>query len=359
MTTNDTPTTPPPEGTTEPRHPMPGWAGLARAAGWTAADRPSPPVPAAEDDAVLDRATDAAMHQARGYPSNGTERDHWRGVARAALDAAGVPALHETITYLRNTQAAYSAALARANAREAEVRQQVADLRGRIEAWIRHGESVPSDVTTYDRWIVHSELRAALAGDTTEAGPEGPFDLPMSDADAARIERVMTGRPTPDAREDRDDEPTAAEWREGYAAQREALQAMHTALLTIWRALVPGTEHSTYGDDPQVVVDRVLADLPGWPGQVSAETVNPLIALAEDIEFVHGFSERWKPPARVNDQYRAEKERVEAIHAKWRVERDGFTVPLAGINFYPGTAESMRHLAEHYAVTDTTEGGAS
>lgn len=33
------------------------------------------------------------------------------------------------------------------------------DLERRMEAWIRHGEAVPSAVTTYDRWIVHDELR--------------------------------------------------------------------------------------------------------------------------------------------------------------------------------------------------------
>lgn len=37
------------------------------------------------------------------------------------------------------------------------------DLCRRIEAWIRHGEAVPADVTTYDRWIVHEELRAIIA----------------------------------------------------------------------------------------------------------------------------------------------------------------------------------------------------
>lgn len=38
----------------------------------------------------------------------------------------------------------------------------LAEVEQRIEAWIRHGEAVPADVTTYDRWIVHEELRAIV-----------------------------------------------------------------------------------------------------------------------------------------------------------------------------------------------------
>ncbi|KAB2809244.1 hypothetical protein F9L07_19580 [Pimelobacter simplex] len=36
------------------------------------------------------------------------------------------------------------------------------EIERRIEAWIRHGEAVPADVTTYDREIVHRELRALI-----------------------------------------------------------------------------------------------------------------------------------------------------------------------------------------------------
>lgn len=39
-------------------------------------------------------------------------------------------------------------------------------LRQRIESWIRHGEAVPPDVTTYDRETVHIELRAMLEEDS-------------------------------------------------------------------------------------------------------------------------------------------------------------------------------------------------
>lgn len=35
-------------------------------------------------------------------------------------------------------------------------------LARKIEAWIRHGEAVPSDVTTYERWIVNTELRGLI-----------------------------------------------------------------------------------------------------------------------------------------------------------------------------------------------------
>jgi len=44
---------------------------------------------------------------------------------------------------------------ARVNARRSE-------LIRKLEAWIRHGEAVPADVTTYDRAIVNAELRALI-----------------------------------------------------------------------------------------------------------------------------------------------------------------------------------------------------
>lgn len=39
----------------------------------------------------------------------------------------------------------------------------------RIEAFIRHGESVPADVTTYDRATVHSDLRSLIATGAPDA----------------------------------------------------------------------------------------------------------------------------------------------------------------------------------------------
>ncbi len=36
------------------------------------------------------------------------------------------------------------------------------DLHTALAAWIRHGEAVPDDATTYERWIVNAELRALL-----------------------------------------------------------------------------------------------------------------------------------------------------------------------------------------------------
>ena len=44
----------------------------------------------------------------------------------------------------------------------ARVIAALAEVERRIEAWIRHGEQVPADVTTYERWIVHGELRALI-----------------------------------------------------------------------------------------------------------------------------------------------------------------------------------------------------
>jgi hypothetical protein len=49
----------------------------------------------------------------------------------------------------------------------------LAEVERRIEAWIRHGEAVPSDVTTYDRGIVHAELRM-LIQDARAATTETP-----------------------------------------------------------------------------------------------------------------------------------------------------------------------------------------
>jgi len=45
---------------------------------------------------------------------------------------------------------------------KASAEQELAELRRKIEAWIRHGEAVPEDCTTYERWIVHYELRALI-----------------------------------------------------------------------------------------------------------------------------------------------------------------------------------------------------
>lgn len=42
------------------------------------------------------------------------------------------------------------------------VYESIAEFCRRLTAWIRHGEAVPSDVTTYDRWIVHAELRQMI-----------------------------------------------------------------------------------------------------------------------------------------------------------------------------------------------------
>jgi hypothetical protein len=62
-------------------------------------------------------------------------------------------------------------------------------LRAGIEAWIRHGEAVPDHVTTYQRWIVHEELKALLAadgaGDNSKTSPSdaGGMSKPhMTDA---------------------------------------------------------------------------------------------------------------------------------------------------------------------------------
>jgi len=55
-------------------------------------------------------------------------------------------------------------------------------------------------------------------------------------------------------------EPTRDEYREAYETWREAGRAAHQALLTIWRSVTPDSEHSTFGTDPQVVVDAILTN---------------------------------------------------------------------------------------------------
>jgi len=61
------------------------------------------------------------------------------------------------------------------------------------------------------------------------------------------------------------DEPTAEEYREAYETWRAHGQAMHAVLLDLWRAVTPDSEHSTFGDDPDVVRSAVLAALAPAP----------------------------------------------------------------------------------------------
>lgn len=56
-------------------------------------------------------------------------------------------------------------------AHDQEVREAAArDVQRRIDAFIRHGEAVPADVTTYDREAVHNDLRV-LAADIAREAP--------------------------------------------------------------------------------------------------------------------------------------------------------------------------------------------
>lgn len=178
----------------------------------TAADRPSPPVPAAEDEAVEKAARLAHSRLRWTTRPNGygvewesmpeSSREGWREFVTELLDAAGVPALRERYESRDRDANAWQA---RAEAAEAEVerlreanvyltarvdrgdnatsdalddrdeaRQQVADLRGRVEALLP-GETVNvhaggGNLVTQRRVIDPDRLRAALAGDTTEAG---------------------------------------------------------------------------------------------------------------------------------------------------------------------------------------------
>jgi len=53
--------------------------------------------------------------------------------------------------------------LAQAGRAMNEADDEQAVVRRKVEAWIRHGEAVPPGVTTYDREIVHAELRNIFA----------------------------------------------------------------------------------------------------------------------------------------------------------------------------------------------------
>ncbi|WP_370290260.1 hypothetical protein [Nocardioides sp.] len=60
---------------------------------------------------------------------------------------------------------ALNAAIERADREKARADNLIRSIR----AWVRHGEAVPSNVTTYDRWMVHAELLGLLPDDPKEA----------------------------------------------------------------------------------------------------------------------------------------------------------------------------------------------
>lgn len=163
-------TTPPPEGTTEPRdlaedmlaalclpisdaaiEEMLSSARFLRRLGW---DRPSPPVPAAEDDAVRE----VAKVLARRWNMSPRNKDVIED-ARAALDAAGVGDLAAEVERLRE--------LAQVNFDL--YHEAMTELRGLRE---------------------DAELRAALAGSGEQAG-EDSYTL------AVRAFDEMAPRPAP------------------------------------------------------------------------------------------------------------------------------------------------------------------
>jgi len=69
-------------------------------------------------------------------------------------------------------------------------REALAGAERRLEAWIRHGEAVPDDVTTYERWIVHDELRALVGKVHAEQGGyDHSNDVPPHTHGCAPIEQ--------------------------------------------------------------------------------------------------------------------------------------------------------------------------
>lgn len=76
-------------------------------------------------------------------------------------------------------------------------------------------------------------------------------------------------------------------------------------------------------------------------GEARAE--HPMLALADDIDYVQGCWARWKQPGVVVDaQYREERERVDRVVEVWR--------DVPGLNFYPEAAEAYRRLALGYPL---------
>lgn len=110
--------------------------------------------------AMRAQATDAAAY-ARGLADGRAEPDP-RIAAVQALGSAwvGFDDSHHygdaVLTALGDPGGALAAVKAQA------VREALAEVERRVEAWIRHGEAVAADVTEYDRQIVHEELRALV-----------------------------------------------------------------------------------------------------------------------------------------------------------------------------------------------------
>lgn len=259
-------------------------------------DRPSPPVPAAEDEAV-DWCREAFAERTRRIAAEAEverlvqQSEDWRGHAEvrraerdearqqvAALDA--VMHRHADRADAAERETERLASLLHTSGEDlARAERQVADLRGRVEALLP-GETVNvhaggGNLVTQRRVIDPDRLRAALAGDTTEAGVENHEpDLSdgVPDADGKglpaglcyRCQRPAEAhRPTPDAREDRD-------------GLRERLtMAVANFTPSEW-ALTSDPGRAYTLRHHSATVDRILAVVRSEPGQVSAEQVATL-----------------------------------------------------------------------------------
>lgn len=143
----------------------------------TAAAHPTPPVPAAEGDAV-ERAARAAREV---YHSRGPG-DLWQAAARAALAAAGVPAMRAEVEWLRGGAAMIAAATpcscSAQRARAVSAEQERDALRERVEAlassWDQESGDLVPPLPSDAPWTLArdhiDQLRALLAEPGGQAG---------------------------------------------------------------------------------------------------------------------------------------------------------------------------------------------
>lgn len=95
--------------------------------------------------------------------------------------------------------------------------------------------------------------------------------------------------------------PSKVEYREAYEAWKKNGQALHTALLDIWRSITPDSEYGSFGDDPQEVVREVRRFI---------ESIRP---DPDDREQVLRVAQTWATTGPVPNNWQTMAPRVQAI----------------------------------------------
>lgn len=94
-------------------------------------------------------------------------------------------------------------------------------IASKLEAWIRHGEAVPADVTTYDREIVHAELRQLInSADLSEQAAAASLSDEAMLAELVKRGRLKVHVTEAEKIVERFDAKTQREHRAGIAAAR-------------------------------------------------------------------------------------------------------------------------------------------